>query len=718
MTSWQRWLRIALAIFGIVFAGWVYRSIGERPVATPTGPVDRLDPKAIVETTQAVLQQVRGTEQEFEIKSQRTLTYVDGSAKHVNVEITVRRAEGRVFVVTAGEALAGPNQVELQLSGGVKVAVNDGFELTTDHGTFNQNESIARAPGAVTFKKGLMSGSGSGATYDQKTDVLTITEHAKVRVADKAGRTSLDGTAGTATLDRMMDVLYMDSAVHVLRDGQVIDAQKVMAALSANEDVVTHLELRGDASVQGGKGPLQSMKASAIDLDYSDDGNSLERAILNGAASLSTAAEEHTSARHMSGEGLDVQMAADGTVSHVTGRDGVRLELPAGEAMPLRGVRARTFDATAQPGRGLDEIRFRNDVVYQEGSKPGSATREVRAQSLAVSLAGDVLSEGFFSGGVTFEDQGLRAVAVEARYQPEQKLLNLYAGGGVRPHVNDDRIYVEADAIDVGLEDHDMTARGNVRTSLSGGSSASRDGGGEGGRLPKLLKEGQPVSVNAERLEYSGAKNRAEYRGGAALVQGDTAIRGESIILDQQKGDLVASGSARSSLVLDAGRTEGRANDIRYDEARRILTYSSGGVAPTTPQGATVPLAQVSGPDGDMRAERIEIVLEDAENAVDRVEAYNRVTIVLGPRTASGGRLTYHAQEERYVMAGAGVTPVSIRESCRETTGRTLTFFKSTDRTVVDGNDTRRTETKPCTPLATPATPAAPAAKPQPPRPR
>jgi len=496
--------------------------------------------------------------------------------------------------------------------------------------------------------------------------------------------------------------------VHVLRGGQVIDAQKVMAGLSPDEDVVTHLELRGNASVQGGNGPLQSMKAEAIDLDYSDDGTSLERAILNGAASLSTAADEHTSARHMSGEGLDVQMAGDGTVSQIAGRGGVHLDLPAGEAMPLRGVSAKTFDASAKPGSGLDEIRFRNDVVYQEGGTSGAAAREVRAQSLSTSLAGDVLTEAFFSGGVTFEEQDLRAAAVEARYQPEQKLLNLYAGRGVRPHVNDDRIYVEADAIDVTLEGHDMTARGNVRTSLSGRSSASSD---RGGRLPKLLKEGQPASVNAERLEYGATTNRAEYRGNATLVQGDTAIRGDSIVIDQQKGDLLAAGSARSTLVLDAGRTDGRANDIRYDESRRTVTYSSEGVAPTTPQRATVPLAQVSGPDGDMRAERIEIVLADRENAVNRVEGYNRVTIVLGSRTASGSRLTYYAEEERYVMAGAGATPVSFRESCRETTGRTLTFFKSTDRIVVDGNETRRTETKPCTP---PAAAPAPAAAPQP----
>jgi lipopolysaccharide export system protein LptA len=161
---------------------------------------------------------------------------------------------------------------------------------------------------------------------------------------------------------------------------------------------------------------------------------------------------------------------------------------------------------------------------------------------------------------------------------------------------------------------------------------------------------------------------------------------------------MVASGSARSSLSLDKGRTDGRANEIRYDEAKRTVAYSSAAVAPKNGQASSAPLAQVSGPDGDLRGERIEVVLASGDNAVERLEAYNRVTMVLGARTASGERLTYHAQDERYVMSGTGAIPISIRESCRETTGRTLTFFKSTDRMVVDGNETRRTETKPCTP--------------------
>ena len=693
MTSWQKPLRVGLAVFGIFFAGFVYRSIGERRVVPPVRPAERTDPTADVETRNAEMLQVRGTDREFEIRSERTLSYADQSRKHINVVINVHK-EGRDYVITAQEATAGPNEVELQLSGAVKIAVSDGFELKTESATFNQNESIARAPGAVTFKKGNMSGSGSNATYNQKDDVLNLGQNAKIVVTEN-GRTSFDGAAGGAILDRTQDVLFLDSNVHVLRDSQVIDADKVMARLSPDEDVITSLELRGRSNVHGGNGPLESMSAEAIDLWYTPDGTTLERALLNGKAAFSTTADEHASSRRMSGGLLDVMMAADGSVAQILGKDGVQLDMPSADGGPARTIRARTLDATGEPGRGLTAARFRDDVVFQEDDRAGKSAREVRAQSLNASLDGDGLRNAFFSGGISFKERGFEAGATEARYQPGKGILNLSGTGSSPSFVTDDQIHVDAREIDVTLESHGMGARGDVRTSLSAKSASAKDR--ERGRLPGLLKEGQAASVNADRLDYRGGNGRAEYTGTATLVQGDTAIRGDRIVLDQQKGDLVASGSARSTLMLSTGRTDGRADEIRYEEAARTVTYSAGDVAPTIGLGGGVPLAQVSGPDGDLRAERIEIVLAREENGVERLEAYTRVTMVIGARTATGSRLTYHAREERYVMSGTGVTPVSIRESCRETIGRTLTFFKSSDRMIVDGNDTRRTETRPCT---------------------
>ena len=80
MTSWQKRLRIGLAIFGIVFAGLVYRSIGERRVPPTPEPINRLDPKAIYEGQQTVLRAI--------------LLVIDHNAYHVGQIVSVRKALG------------------------------------------------------------------------------------------------------------------------------------------------------------------------------------------------------------------------------------------------------------------------------------------------------------------------------------------------------------------------------------------------------------------------------------------------------------------------------------------------------------------------------------------------------------------------------------------------------------------------------------------------
>ena len=75
----------------------------------------------------------------------------------------------------------------------------------------------------------------------------------------------------------------------------------------------------------------------------------------------------------------------------------------------------------------------------------------------------------------------------------------------------------------------------------------------------------------------------------------------------------------------------------------------------------------------------------------DRVEGYEAVTWRESGRLAAGDRLSYFAADQRYELNGR---PVRIVEECRESTGRTLTFYKSTDRVLVDGQQVARTRTK------------------------
>jgi len=261
-------------------------------------------------------------------------------------------------------------------------------------------------------------------------------------------------------------------------------------------------------------------------------------------------------------------------------------------------------------------------------------------------------------------------------------------GGG--PRVADDQIAIQADAIDVTLEGHRMLADGNVKTVLQGKA-----------KTPGLLRQGQPANVSAGKLEYDGTPGRALYTGGAQLWQGDTALRGDTIAIDQEKGNLTVTGNARSTLLLGGTTSIGRGDEIGYEDSTRQIAYAVSAPAVATDGAAATP-AQLTGPQGDLRAKRIVVFLAKEESRMERLEAYNDITLRLDARVATGTRLTYHSSGERYDMEGIPSSPVKVIEPCRETVGRTLTFFRSADRIIVDGNEEIRTRTTSGGPCQTP----------------
>ena len=108
--SWHKPVRIGVGLFGLVAAVVVYFTIGSRQAPGPAPRDDRLDPKALTESTAAVVQQVRQGQEDFEVTADRTLSYEDGSAKLMGVHIRVKKRSGRDFEVTANEAGAGKDR--------------------------------------------------------------------------------------------------------------------------------------------------------------------------------------------------------------------------------------------------------------------------------------------------------------------------------------------------------------------------------------------------------------------------------------------------------------------------------------------------------------------------------------------------------------------------------------------------------------------------------
>ncbi len=679
MSRWQKRARLAVAVVGVGALVAVYTGSRSRPAPPPVAPPIRLDPKALVESSGNVVQQVRGTRQEFVVKAAQQLTYEGGATRLMGVEIAVGNRGGRDYVIRTRQAQAGERQEELQLLGEVRLRASDGFQLGTEEAFFSQADGRVRAPGAFTFDRTTMSGAGVGMTYERDADVLSIADASEVRLRDEAGNTVTQFLSGSTVFARGAHTLDLDRTVHVLHDAQVIDAAHALAHLSEDDARVTRIELRGRAEVGGAGSGLDRLRAEEIDLDYAEDGLHLTRVALRGEATVVLAADEGAAARRVSGNVLDITLADDGSVSALRGRDGVRLDLGGEPGTPQRTIRARTLDAGGQKGRGLTKTTFRDSVVYREDGQRAGLDRTIRARELEVVLEDDAIDSAVFSGAVRFEERGLQAAGAELLYEPRKGSIRVSgADSGGTPRVADETVTVEAAVIDMTIEGRRMSATGGVKTQLQTTSSATR--------VPGLLEAGQVVNVNAARFDYDGAAGRAVYAGDATLWQGQTAIRGERIVLDQSKGDLSATGGARSTLKLDTGMSLGRGNEITYLEAERTVTYVGDKRTP----------AQLSGAQGDLRAGRIQAQLASARagagGKLDRLQADSQISLSVDRRTVSGEHLTYFAMDERYVVTGSAAVPVKVVEPCRETTGRTLTFFKSADRIVVDGNEEVRTQ--------------------------
>jgi lipopolysaccharide export system protein LptA len=410
--------------------------------------------------------------------------------------------------------------------------------------------------------------------------------------------------------------------------------------------------------------------------------------LITGDAAIQVAGERGRPGRQITAGRIDIGLAADGsTPTALVGQDAVQLTLPPdGAAVPGRTIRSNALDATGEPGRGLRNARFSGNAQYRErgGTVDRAASAAVLDVLLKPGMAG--IDEAKFAGSVHFYDGKLSALSAAARYDLEKGSLQLTGSepGAVVPHMANERITVDARQIDLVLVGPKVAATGTVKSVLLP-SKGEADGPAE--KLPSILKSTDAVNVTSKTLDYDGSASKAAYTGAAVLWQGDTSIKAESIVLDDRTGDMTAGGTVVTTTMLDdvdknkqkqRVRSIGTAKSFRYDEASRRATY--------------VDDAHLSGPQGDMTATKIELYLKPGGEELERVEGYEKVTLREVIRKTTGDRLTYTADDERYVVTGLPVTAVDACD--RETVGKTLTYFKMADTIIVDGNEQTRTRTK------------------------
>lgn len=679
MPRWQQQARFALIVVFVSVIAAVVLLMQRRAASPPPPAIERLDPKAVSETRGGDVIQLKGERRDIRVEFARQTTYEDGRTRLEAFKATIDNRGGRAYVIAGQEAFVGAQQTSYDVRGGVVLRTSDGLVATTDQATFTEMEGVLKGKGPVQFTRENLTGSGVGFTYDRAQDAIWLLDKTVMKFAATAQKPAMEVSSATGGYSRLQRFARFERNVHMTRENQVIDADAATIFMQAQVDEPDRIELRGGSKITG-MGSLQAMQARDINLDYAADGRTLQRSILVGQSSLQLAKADGSLGQQLEAENIDVALAPDGAVTRLDGRERVRMTLPAAGDVPARTITAATLAATGETGKGLTTSLFEGGAEFQE-ARPGGAMRVAKARSIKAQLAqnGTVESAQFLTG-FTFEEGKLTASSTDASYHVVKGVLTLTsAKGAPDPHVADERLTVDAPALELTLSPRTLTASGGVRTVLSAGRRQ------EGERGNTLLKDSEPVNVTANELAFEEDAGKGVYKGKAVLFQGTTSIKADTITLDDKQGDLIASGNVVSVLPI-AGKTEkgssststGKAAEFQFQDAKRLAVFNKE--------------AQLDGVQGNLHADRIELRLGPKDNTLERLDAEGKaVRVVLEKREATGTQLTYLPVGEEYRLVGS---PVKFVESCRETTGRTLTFFRASDRIVVDGNQEQRTQSK------------------------
>ncbi len=703
---WQKAARITIAVIVVVFTAVVLVALRRnRPPSAPSSS-PRSQTETVAEGEKVVFKSYAHGKVATVVTAERQLTYEGGRTRLEKAHLTLPDRGGRTIEIVADQmdiSLVQGKASELETAkavGNVRMTASDGLVVTTAEATYDQRSEIISVPGEVQFSRERLKGSGIGATYDQKKEVLWLLKDARIWVApDAQGQGAAEGSAASAGFARAEHYLRLTGTARITGDGRTAEADDITIQLTDDEKRIRTMHLRGNSRITGSGGAQQNMAARDIDLTYADDGKAIQQATLTENASVDLPGAAGAPARRILARTIAMSMAPDGsTLTKLTANDQVVVELPATGEASARRITANSLNASGPPPGGLQTATFTGNVEFRETPPASGGTpapeRVAHAQRLVVETKpgfGD-LQQADFRGNVRFDDGATKGEAQRGVYRVAEESLHLSPSAGdpgPPPRVSDERMSVDAGSLTLGLKTRKLSAETNVRSSLQPDTSRSASGranaADETTRLPSMLKSDEPVFVNSQKLEYDGTAT-ATYTGDARLFQGQTSVVGDTITLDDKNGNMTAHGKVKTVMFFDdvdpktkerkPAQTTGTADRLVYDDAKRLAIYTTG------PTGN----ANIVGPQGDVSADTIRLFLKAKANELERAEADGKVVVKEGQRTARGAHLTYTAADETYVMTG---NPLEVDRhapgECSRTVGATLRFRRGDDNLTVDG---------------------------------
>jgi lipopolysaccharide export system protein LptA len=674
--TWQQTARWGVAAVGIGCAVAIAAYSRRRPDPRPRPPVlQTLDPAAQFQGGAGQTFYYRKGRSNITVTFANTRAYEDGRAHFETVVIegleesrfTVRSA----VMETSAPAAGGEQPRQLNLSGGVKLTTEDGLELLSDTAVWDEAASQLTMPGDVTFKKGRVSGTGTGATYDRAHDSFNLLAQARARVQpDADGHGQADLSSARMSLVRNQHIVQLDENARIVGETQTLSGRNATLSFTDDEQAMKYLELRGSARVTpnpatprgpAAPSPRPAMEADNVTMSFYEDGVTLQHATLTGHSVLTLGGDAPRTVR---GSWIDVTTASDGqTLTGLQAKDRVIVVIAPTATSAGRTITSSVLTAVGDAKKGLTSARFDGNPRFEEtpaaaprrgAPPPAQASRWGTAVVLVLKLGGqiDAIEQAEFQQNAKFHDGDVTGDADIAQYDEANGLLHLLQAAREPrkvSHVDTADMSVNALTIHVNTNTNDLDAQGSVVTrSTASATDTAKPGALFGGS--------EPIIGSAETLRFTKTTGAAVYTGTpraqAQLKQGQSEITADRIDYSDTTRGLVGTGKVYSVWWLETtADTPGakdkplksqrvRADTMTYDDATRIAVYKGAPVHVTTS-------------DSDIEGRMVTFRLAETERALKSMRAEGGVWATLsGGSEAVCEVLVYDAAIDVYTLEG------------------------------------------------------------------
>jgi lipopolysaccharide export system protein LptA len=624
-------------------------------------------------------------------------------------------AHGEVTIDLEGNA-----QGPLHPDQAAPVELKNPIHLKTSGLTFNQKTGAAATREKIEFRTPQAAGTAVGASYDSKSNKLTLGSDLRIKTLD--GATMLAAHAviaqnprravlDAARIERPTCEVEAGQLTLFLRDDNSVSRMVATGEVRGNtraENPIRVQAAQGNFSL-GLKNDLRSGELSG-GVQFQQQGPSP----LHGAAGRAALAfgprnaltkvraiegvrfiqDQRATAKRaaqsveLASDALDLFLA-EGRLEHgLTGgaaRITIRPQTPTpsqGNTVITAGLFQMSFgeDSRLQALHGEPDARIVSSVAGQPDRVSTSQTLDA-----AFSSGDDGGIESIVQrGNVRYNDAQRSAFSQQARYTPGDENLVLTGsprwieGGGT----------TTARWLRINRGTGDAFAEGEVKTVYR--EARPQPGGA-------LLGGPEPIHVTADSMVAHRQSSAATYSGSARLWQGTDTVEGAVIEFDRGNRQLKAQGSRQpvlSVFLQDDGK--GHASPVTvtsssltyFDQQHRavfqgavLLKSADGTVSADAADVIFRPRAQESGAQGTHSGDRIEEIL-----------ARGHVVIQQPSRKALGNTMTYTAADGKYVLSGG--RPSIFDAEHGVTTGDSLTFYSRSDTVLVGSESSTRTVTQ------------------------